>query len=124
MGLQEVAISRVLTPLRAGIEVHLRILDVSYYVSCIDMPLLGFFGGGGQQQPAYVQPAPAQRKGPGMGTALLAGSFGNPFGVNEANFGRTGGAGLVGGALLMDAFEDHEDNEREEAYDQGWCLVR
>lgn len=25
----------------------------------------------------------------------------------------------MGGALLMDAFEDHEDHEREEAYDQG-----
>ena len=32
-----------------------------------------------------------------------------------------GGAGLVGGALLMDAFEDHEDHEREEAYDAGEC---
>ncbi|KAF8304796.1 hypothetical protein DL93DRAFT_2090126, partial [Clavulina sp. PMI_390] len=38
-----------------------------------------------------------------MGTALLA-----------------GGAGLVGGALLMDAFEDHEDHEEREAYDQGY----
>ena len=34
---------------------------------------------------------------------------------------RLGGAGLVGGALLMDAFEDHEDHEREEAYDAGEC---
>jgi hypothetical protein len=38
-----------------------------------------------------------------MGTALLA-----------------GGAGLVGGALLMDAFEDHEDRVEEQAYDQGY----
>lgn len=38
----------------------------------------------------------------------------------------SGGAGLVGGALLMDAFEDHEDNVRDQAYDQGisrcWCV--
>jgi len=38
-----------------------------------------------------------------MGTALLA-----------------GGAGLVGGALLMDAFEDHEDRQDQQAYDQGY----
>jgi hypothetical protein len=38
-----------------------------------------------------------------MGTALLA-----------------GGAGLVGGALLMDAIEDHDDHEREEGFDQGY----
>ncbi|KAG2345023.1 hypothetical protein BDR05DRAFT_144831 [Suillus weaverae] len=31
-----------------------------------------------------------------------------------------GGAGLVGGAILMDAFENHEDNVRDEAYDQGY----
>jgi hypothetical protein len=30
-----------------------------------------------------------------------------------------GGAGLVGGALLMDAFEDHDEREREEGFDQG-----
>ena len=30
---------------------------------------------------------------------------------------------MVGGALLMDAFEDHEDHEREEAYDAGKLAV-
>jgi hypothetical protein len=34
----------------------------------------------------------------------------------------SGGAGLVGGALLMDAIEDHDDHEREEGYDQGQSL--
>ncbi|PIL36626.1 hypothetical protein GSI_00315 [Ganoderma sinense ZZ0214-1] len=56
-----------------------------------------------QQQPAYVEQRPPKKSGPGMGTALLA-----------------GGAGLVGGALLMDAFENHEEHEREEAYDAGY----
>lgn len=31
----------------------------------------------------------------------------------------SGGAGLVGGALLADAFENHEEREEEQAYDQG-----
>ena len=31
----------------------------------------------------------------------------------------SGGAGLIGGALLADAFEDHEDRVEQEAYDQG-----
>ncbi|KAG2125923.1 hypothetical protein BD769DRAFT_1464061 [Suillus cothurnatus] len=65
----------------------------------------GFFGrtSSQPQQPAYAQQAPTRKSGPGMGTALLA-----------------GGAGLVGGALLMDAFEDHEDRVEEQAYDQGY----
>ncbi|KAJ3002227.1 hypothetical protein NUW54_g5963 [Trametes sanguinea] len=54
-------------------------------------------------QDHVVQQAPPKKSGPGIGTALLA-----------------GGAGLVGGALLMDAFEDHEEHEREEAYDAGY----
>jgi hypothetical protein len=35
----------------------------------------------------------------------------------------SGGAGLVGGALIMDAFEDHEDRVEEQAYDQGKSLA-
>jgi hypothetical protein len=30
-----------------------------------------------------------------------------------------GGAGLLGGALLGGAFEHHEQEERQEGYDQG-----
>jgi hypothetical protein len=30
-----------------------------------------------------------------------------------------GGAGLLGGVLLTEAFEHHEDRERQEAYEQG-----
>lgn len=30
-----------------------------------------------------------------------------------------GGAGLLGGALLTEAFEHHEDRERQEAYESG-----
>ncbi|KAF8554084.1 hypothetical protein OG21DRAFT_1509317 [Imleria badia] len=57
-----------------------------------------------EQQVVYVEDERTrQKKGPGMGTALLA-----------------GGAGLVGGALLMDAFEDHDERERDIGYDQGY----
>jgi hypothetical protein len=31
-----------------------------------------------------------------------------------------GGGGLLGGALLADAFEDHNRDERDEGYDQGY----
>ncbi|KIK98150.1 hypothetical protein PAXRUDRAFT_824163 [Paxillus rubicundulus Ve08.2h10] len=58
----------------------------------------GIFGGG--QQPAHTQ---ARKSGPGIGTAILA-----------------GGAGLVGGALLMDAIGDHDEHERDEGYNEGF----
>lgn len=31
------------------------------------------------------------------------------------------GGGLIGGALIADAFEDHEQHEEQQAYDQG-CM--
>ena len=37
----------------------------------------------------------------------------------EPGNGKIGAAGLVGGALIGDLIEHHEDNEREEAYEDG-----
>ncbi|KZT12680.1 uncharacterized protein LAESUDRAFT_709886 [Laetiporus sulphureus 93-53] len=68
----------------------------------------GWFGGGQQpvqqQQPVIVESAPPQRKkhGIGMGTAVAA-----------------GGAGLLGGMLIEDLVERHDEHEREEGFDQG-----
>ncbi|KAK4550801.1 hypothetical protein LTR36_000381 [Oleoguttula mirabilis] len=61
----------------------------------------GGYGGYPQQQPAYYQQQQQQKKtgGLGVGGGALLGA----------------GAGLVGGALLMDAVEDHDQNE----YNQG-----
>jgi hypothetical protein len=39
----------------------------------------------------------------GMGTVALA-----------------AGGGLIGGALLANAFDDHEDREEQQAYDNGY----
>ncbi|CAF9908261.1 MAG: hypothetical protein GOMPHAMPRED_006114 [Gomphillus americanus] len=55
----------------------------------------------GPPQPQYQQ-APQKSGGIGAGGALLG-----------------AGAGLVGGALLMDAFEDHEQYNEQQAYQQG-----
>ncbi|KAI6046559.1 hypothetical protein EDC04DRAFT_2887804 [Pisolithus marmoratus] len=57
----------------------------------------GFFGrpSGYQQQP--------KKSGMGMGAMLAAGA-----------------TGLLGGALIENAFENHEEHEREEAYDAGY----
>ncbi|THH01748.1 hypothetical protein EW026_g1015 [Hermanssonia centrifuga] len=66
----------------------------------------GWFGGGRPQQPpqqVVYEQAPPKKSGMGMGTAIAA-----------------GGVGLIGGALLADAFEDHEDREEQQAYDQGY----
>lgn len=53
----------------------------------------------------YGQPQQQQRSGPGIGTAVAA-----------------GGAGLLGGVLLGEALENHEDNDEREAYQDGELL--
>ena len=67
-------------------------------------PGYGGYGGGIPQQ-QYVQQQPQKKSG-------------FPGGAGGAVLGA--GAGLVGGALLMDAFENHEDFEQEQAYQQGY----
>ncbi|KAN0097854.1 hypothetical protein V8E55_002300 [Tylopilus felleus] len=58
---------------------------------------------GAPSHTVYVEEqAPQQRKF-GLGTAVAA-----------------GGAGLLGGVLLTEAFEKHNEHEREEGYDQGF----
>ncbi|KAI0079765.1 hypothetical protein K474DRAFT_1683130 [Panus rudis PR-1116 ss-1] len=57
----------------------------------------------GQQSQPYSAPAKTKKSGMGMGTAIAA-----------------GGAGLLGGVLLGEAIESHEDFEREEAYQDGY----
>ncbi|OBZ71854.1 hypothetical protein A0H81_08115 [Grifola frondosa] len=64
----------------------------------------GWFGGSSQpQQPVLVQESKPKKSGMGMGTAIAA-----------------GGVGLLGGALLAEAWESHDDHEREIGYDQGF----
>ena len=67
------------------------------------------------------QQAPPKKSGPGMGTALLAGMYRPSYHVVTYSqlLVTQGGAGLVGGALLMDAFEDHDRDEYQDGYDQG-----
>jgi len=58
---------------------------------------------GNDPQPMVAQqPAQQPRRGAGIGTIALA-----------------GGAGLIGGALLENAFEDHEEKDYDESYEQG-----
>ncbi|KAI0154359.1 hypothetical protein GGR57DRAFT_466827 [Xylariaceae sp. FL1272] len=71
-------------------------------------PQQGYYGGGGGGYGGgyggYQQQQP-KRSG-GLGTA-----GGAALGV---------GAGLIGGALIADAVDDHEDYEQQQAYDQGY----
>lgn len=66
----------------------------------------GSYGGGGyQQQPQVVyaqQQKPPKKSGFGMGGMLAA-----------------GGVGLPGGALLENAWENHEERERDDAFLEG-----
>jgi len=86
----------------------------------------GSYGGGGysQQQPQVVyvqQQRPPKKSGFGMGGMLAAGK---PFSLislvpypGMVIF--LGGAGLLGGALLENAWEDHEEREREDGFLEG-----
>lgn len=80
----------------------------------------GWFGGGPPAQPVVVADRPARSSGPGIGTAVLAGTSGfrSSYVFIPDNL-LVGGAGLIGGALLENAFEDHDQDEREEGYQQG-----
>ncbi|KAJ3786851.1 hypothetical protein GGU10DRAFT_386291 [Lentinula aff. detonsa] len=64
----------------------------------------GFFNRPSNNTPqqAYVQAPPPKKSGPGMGTMLGVGA-----------------AGLVGGALIGEMIEHHEDEERFDAYQDG-----
>ncbi|KAI0938955.1 hypothetical protein AcW1_004121 [Taiwanofungus camphoratus] len=66
----------------------------------------GWFGGGASQPPApveVIQAPPKKKHGMGMGTAIAA-----------------GGIGLLGGALLAEGIEHHDEYEREVGFDQGY----
>ncbi|KAH9956781.1 hypothetical protein BC827DRAFT_1270706 [Russula dissimulans] len=63
-------------------------------------------------QPAYV-PQTQQ-------TTQQQGRSGQHHGVGVGGLLAGGAAGLIGGALLTEAFEHHEDEVREESYDQGF----
>ncbi|KAF7799110.1 hypothetical protein EIP86_010340 [Pleurotus ostreatoroseus] len=66
----------------------------------------GWFGGSPappQQNVVYEQARPQKKSGPGWGTVALA-----------------GGGALIGGMLLEDAIDDHDDRIEEQAYDQGF----
>ncbi|CCM03963.1 uncharacterized protein FIBRA_06119 [Fibroporia radiculosa] len=67
----------------------------------------GWFGGGpSMQQPAnveVVETPPPKKHHMGMGTALAA-----------------GGAGILGGMLIGDLIEHHDERERMEGFDQGF----
>jgi hypothetical protein len=86
----------------------------------------GSHGGGGysQQQPQVVyaqQQRPPKKSGFGAGGMLAAGK---PFSLISLDSYPNmviilGGAGLLGGALLGDMWEHHEEREREEAFFEG-----
>lgn len=84
----------------------------------------GWFGSSAPPQTVQVvEERPAHKSGPGMGTALLAGML-NIFRLNLFHHSLMGsqfigGAGLIGGALLADAWEDHDQAEQEEGYQEG-----
>ena len=84
----------------------------------------GWFGGSQQPPPQQVvyQQAPPQKSGGGigMGTVALAGTsnFTMPRRLKLTRHVVAGG-GLVGGMLLENAIDDHDDRIAEQAYDNG-----
>lgn len=67
-----------------------------------------------------VQQAPPKKSGPGIGTALAIGTH-QYCHCLELQFDvcAKGGAGLLGGAVLEDLWQDHDQNEREEGFQDG-----
>lgn len=55
----------------------------------------------------------------GMGSALAIGVYYMVVLLLQCTDTFSGGAGLLGGALLENAWDDHEENIERESYDDG-----
>lgn len=87
------------------------------------MFISGFFNRPQQQQQPQVvyQQAPPKKSGIGLGGAAALGKYHHSFKLRIILMSapRIGIGGLAAGALLENAWDDHEDREEEQAYDQG-----
>lgn len=91
-------------------------------------PQQGYGGGGYPQQGGYPPQGgyyggPQQGYGGGYGQQQ---QYGRPQKSGGGGMGAMGGAalglgaGVIGGALIADAVDDHEDHEQQEAYQDGY----